>query len=71
MIPGFIKQRCPKCGGNMYLDKDCYLDGDFTSWYSYQHCLQCGYIRYSENLVAMAEEMVRSTVPAKRVVQYV
>ncbi len=32
---GFVHRRCPKCGGNIYLDKDHY------GWY--EQCLQCGY----------------------------
>ena len=31
----FIQKRCPKCGGNIYLEKDQSI------WY--QQCLQCGY----------------------------
>ncbi|MHB8105328.1 MAG: hypothetical protein ACYDG5_07320 [Dehalococcoidales bacterium] len=29
--------RCPKCGGNLYLDRD------FNGWY--EQCLQCGHIK--------------------------
>ena len=29
------QERCPKCGGNLYLDKDHY------GWY--EQCLQCGF----------------------------
>ncbi|MFC2032169.1 hypothetical protein ACFLUS_02190 [Chloroflexota bacterium] len=29
------QERCPKCGGNLYLDKDHY------GWY--EECLQCGF----------------------------
>jgi ssDNA-binding Zn-finger/Zn-ribbon topoisomerase 1 len=29
--------RCPKCGGNLYLDRD------FNGWY--EQCLQCAYIK--------------------------
>ncbi len=33
---GFVnKARCPKCGGNIY------LDNDMEGWY--EECLQCGY----------------------------
>lgn len=28
--------RCPKCGGNLYLDRD------YNGWY--EQCLQCAYI---------------------------
>ena len=43
---GFSSQKCPKCGGNTYIDMDCYLEGDFISWYEQESCLQCGYISY-------------------------
>ena len=29
--------RCPKCGGNLYIDRD------FNGWY--EECLQCGLIK--------------------------
>ena len=29
--------RCPKCGGNMYLDRD------YIGWY--EQCLQCSYMK--------------------------
>jgi predicted nucleic-acid-binding Zn-ribbon protein len=33
---GFIKRtKCPKCGGNIYLDSDLY------GWF--EQCIQCGY----------------------------
>ncbi len=31
---GFKSRRCPKCGGNIFIDRDIY------SWY--EQCLQCG-----------------------------
>ena len=31
-----VDNRCPKCGGNLYLDRD------YHGWY--EQCLQCGYI---------------------------
>jgi hypothetical protein len=35
---GFLqKTKCPKCGGNVYLDTDYY------GWY--EECLQCGYTK--------------------------
>jgi hypothetical protein len=32
----YLQRRCPKCGGNMYLDKD------YNGWY--EQCLQCAFI---------------------------
>jgi len=32
---GFTLMRCPRCGGNIYLERD---SGDWR-----EHCLQCGY----------------------------
>jgi len=29
--------RCPKCGGNLYLDRD------YNGWY--EQCLQCAYLK--------------------------
>ena len=29
--------RCPKCGGNLYLDRD------YNGWY--EQCLQCAYMK--------------------------
>ena len=31
------KGRCPKCGGNLY------LDSDYIGWY--EQCLQCAYMK--------------------------
>jgi ribosomal protein S27AE len=33
--PIVVHNRCPKCGGNIYLDSDEH------GWF--EHCLQCGY----------------------------
>jgi hypothetical protein len=35
-------RRCPKCGGNMYIDKD------YNGWY--EECLQCAYMHDLEPL---------------------
>jgi len=44
MIPGFIKKkRCPRCGGNIYLDSDRF------GWY--EQCLQCGVILYLDTVI--------------------
>ncbi|HUT67294.1 MAG TPA: hypothetical protein VMW86_01945 [Dehalococcoidales bacterium] len=39
----FINQKCPKCGGNLYLERDYYAEGLFVSWYEQVTCLQCGF----------------------------
>jgi len=45
-------RRCPKCGGNLYIDKD------YHGWY--EECLQCSYMK---DLEAVYE--VKKPVPAK------
>jgi len=35
MRKGLTQGRCPKCGGNLFLDRDLY------GWY--EQCLQCSY----------------------------
>jgi len=45
---GFAQKRCPKCGGNVFLDSDS--DG----WY--EQCLQCGHISYLETIVDAREK---------------
>ncbi|OGO23478.1 MAG: hypothetical protein A2144_00165 [Chloroflexi bacterium RBG_16_50_9] len=37
-----VNSRCPKCGGNLYLDKD------WHSWY--EECLQCAFMRDLETV---------------------
>lgn len=36
---------CPKCRGDVYLERD--FEG---AWY--EHCLQCGYLRYMPEVAA-------------------
>ena len=43
MREGFTKKRCPKCGGNIFLDRDLY------DWY--EQCLQCGIIIYLNTVI--------------------
>jgi len=50
MREGFTQQRCPKCGGNIYLARDPY-DG----WY--EKCLQCSRIWYLESVVEVREKV--------------
>ncbi|MFH1382526.1 MAG: hypothetical protein ABIH70_06475 [Chloroflexota bacterium] len=40
---GFVPKHCPRCGGNMYLEKD------HEEWY--ERCLMCGYYRVLRVLV--------------------
>ncbi len=49
MREGFIQKHCPKCGGNVYLDRD------FYGWH--EKCLQCGYTRDLEAIVKVREEL--------------
>ena len=44
MKTGFTKRKCPKCGGNLYLDSNYYIEGSLISWYEEVICLQCGFI---------------------------
>ena len=62
MKTGFTKQKCPKCGGNLYLDKVFYVEGGVMGWYEQESCLQCGYIRY-QNERPQAEAAVSMTKP--------
>ena len=54
MKEGFVRERCPKCGGNVYLDRDYY------GWY--EQCLQCSYTRYLET-IAEARDRVNQGSP--------
>lgn len=44
---------CPKCNGNLYLDRD------FNGWY--EQCLQCGYMR---DLAVVYQKRVRKETAA-------
>jgi hypothetical protein len=48
MNTGFTNQKCPRCGGNLYLDTNYYIEGGVMGWYDHESCLQCGYIRYED-----------------------
>lgn len=52
MKEGFVQKQCPKCGGNVYLDRD------YHGWY--EQCLQCSYTRDLESIVALQEMVSRS-----------
>ena len=47
-------RRCPKCGGNLYIDKD------YHGWY--EECLQCAYMN---DLEAVYESKVQAKVENK------
>ena len=50
MIPGFINEvRCPRCGGNIYIDVGNY------GWY--QQCLQRSYTRDMDTIVEFKEKV--------------
>ena len=49
-----VKRRCPKCGGNMYLDKDHY------GWY--EQCLQCSFVSNLKVVYQEKEEVVQSGI---------
>jgi len=53
MKTGFTKRRCPKCGGNLYLDSNYCIEGSLISWYEEVICLQCGFI-YSAGIPSKA-----------------
>ena len=54
------KQRCPKCGGNLF------LYNDFDGWY--EQCLQCSFTKYldviAENKAKVGEEVTTEKTPA-------
>ena len=49
MRVGFLQKRCPKCSGNVYIDKDKF------GWY--EQCLQCGYIADLKNIIQVRKEI--------------
>ena len=49
MKRGFNNRRCPRCGGNLYLDSNYYVEGGVIGWGEQEVCLQCGYINYEIN----------------------
>jgi predicted nucleic-acid-binding Zn-ribbon protein len=54
MREGFVGKRCPKCGGNIYLDRDYY------GWY--EQCLQCSHTRYLETVVEVREKVSKGNL---------
>ena len=49
MRGGFTQQRCPKCGGNIF------LDGDLYGWF--EKCLQCGRTWYLDNVIEVRDKV--------------
>ena len=53
------KQRCPKCGGNLF------LYNDFDGWY--EQCLQCSFTKYlevvAENKTTAGREFETKEIP--------
>ncbi len=47
--------RCPKCGGNLYLDRD------YNGWY--EQCLQCAYIK--DLGVMYQNRIIKAVEPAR------
>jgi hypothetical protein len=47
-----MTKRCPRCGGNIFLEEDCFG--------SYAHCLQYGYDADQENITESLEQHVLS-----------
>ncbi|HSW58665.1 MAG TPA: hypothetical protein VLH15_09695 [Dehalococcoidales bacterium] len=48
---GFIRKRCSKCGGNIF------VDSDFHGWY--EGCLQCG---HTVNLAGVAKARPKAKI---------
>jgi len=56
MRTGFTNQKCPRCGGNIFVDREYSLEGSFVIWYEQESCLQCDYICYPKPDTALMEE---------------
>ncbi len=53
MRAGLTQGRCPKCGGNLFLDSDQY------GWY--EQCLQCSYTGYLKSIAGNQAGAGKST----------
>ena len=58
-----FSKRCPKCGGNLYFERDYYHEGMFVNWYEQQICLQCGFTCGRESRDAARAGGVKDTAP--------
>jgi ssDNA-binding Zn-finger/Zn-ribbon topoisomerase 1 len=50
--------RCPKCGGNLYLDRD------YNGWY--EQCLQCAYMKDLAVVYQDKAKKIAELVPIKK-----
>ena len=48
MKEGFTQQRCPKCGGNVFVGRDLH------GWY--EQCLQCSRVWYLDSIVELRDK---------------
>ena len=64
MRTGFTTQKCPKCGGNIFVGRECYFEGNFVVWFEQESCLQCGYTCYLKPGAASMEEF--KVIPAAK-----
>ena len=62
MASRFIKQRCPKCGGNIYMESDRYG--------LYKHCMQCGYDYDAESAIKPAGRLVLPKLDSSSYMKY-
>jgi len=46
MLHRFTRRKCSRCGGNICISLDYYLEGSLINWYEQENCLQCGRIIY-------------------------
>lgn len=53
--------RCPKCGGNLYLDRD------YNGWY--EQCLQCAYMKDLVVVYQDKNKKIAELVPVKKVIE--
>ena len=51
--------RCPKCGGNLYMDRD------YNGWY--EQCLQCAYMKDLAVVYQDKAKKIAELVPVKKV----
>ena len=51
---------CPRCGGNMFLNKD------WDGWH--EDCLQCSHSEELKSLVELKEQLAQYTIPTQDVV---